>query len=85
MSNEPIILTLRSLPSGVPVEIRLRRALKTLLRSLALRCTDVRQQGTANAFIEDATTSGRDKVPTQQTGCNRNARHSDGGKIGKMK
>lgn len=34
-------LTLEALPSRVPVETRLRAALKRLLRSYALRCVEI--------------------------------------------
>jgi hypothetical protein len=36
-------LTLRPLPSAYPPVIRLRRALKWLLRSFGLECVDVRE------------------------------------------
>ena len=35
-------LTIRSLPSAVPSTIRLRRVLKSLLRSYDFKCTDYR-------------------------------------------
>jgi hypothetical protein len=39
-------ITLQSEPSDVPEIIRLRKALKTLLRSYSLRCVSVGQQAT---------------------------------------
>jgi hypothetical protein len=36
-----ITLTLRPLPSTVPEEVRVRRALKMLLRTTELRCIEV--------------------------------------------
>lgn len=38
------VIELQSEPSDVPVAIRLRRALKVLLRSFGLRCTSVQEQ-----------------------------------------
>lgn len=43
MSREQFILTLEPTPQGPPAEIRLRRALKTLLRSFGLRCVNIQE------------------------------------------
>ena len=48
---ENYIIILRPLRSTTPPEIRMRRALKFLLRSCELRCTDIRQ---TDADAQDA-------------------------------
>lgn len=44
MTTETYTLTLRPLPSPVPAEARLKRALKCLLRVYGLRCLAVQEQ-----------------------------------------
>lgn len=39
--RETIVLTLRPLPSDTPVVVRVRSALKTLLRTYGLKCTNI--------------------------------------------
>ncbi len=41
--SEQFTLTLRPLPHAVPVDVRLRRLLKTALRSFGFRAVDVRE------------------------------------------
>ena len=60
MSNDPdILLVLRPLPDDLPVAVRLRAALKTLLRRDKLRClkvTDVpckdQEEGSTQGVLE---------------------------------
>jgi hypothetical protein len=40
-NNKSITLTLRPLPSDIPATVRIRMALKCLLRTYRLRCTDI--------------------------------------------
>ena len=39
--SQRFIIEVRPLPDAVPAEVRLRRALKTLLRAFGLRCESI--------------------------------------------
>jgi hypothetical protein len=55
MNDQPVyVLKLRALPSGIPPNIRLRRALKLLLRACELRCVsvvEVKEDGQQGAIV----------------------------------
>jgi len=57
---------LQPIASNIPEAIRLRRFLKSALRSFGLRCTAVKQIGTAKAASDAADTSGASEPPTPQ-------------------
>jgi hypothetical protein len=61
-------LTLRAEGDGPPVAIRLRKALKVLLRSFGLRCTGVEQIGTAQACEGTPLTITSPEPPARETG-----------------
>jgi hypothetical protein len=67
-SRATIAITLTSEPSKIPTAIRLRRALKTLLRSFAFRCIDINQIGIAQASEGAPPTITPPEPPTRQTG-----------------
>lgn len=62
-------LHLQSLPSSdVPEAIRMRRALKTLLRSFGFRCTGIERKGIAQASQQTASEIIPAQTSTRQTG-----------------
>jgi hypothetical protein len=67
-SRATFTLVLQSLPSDVPEFIRLRRALKFLLRSCGLRCTGIECNGPANASEGSKPTITADEASTRETG-----------------
>lgn len=46
-----VVLTLKPLPDAIPAGVRLRRALKVLLRGFGLRCTSIGPAATAQDCI----------------------------------
>jgi hypothetical protein len=54
VKEELFTITLRPVPSDIPVEIRLRRALKILLRSCDLRCVAIEQAANPRQSNVDA-------------------------------
>jgi hypothetical protein len=52
-TDKTIILTLTPLPCGVPISLRIRQALKTLLRRDRFRCTKVEGDGLAEPQTAD--------------------------------
>jgi len=57
---------LQPIASNIPEAIRLRRFLKSALRSFGLRCTAVEQIGTAQGLEGTGDTSGQSEPPTRQ-------------------
>jgi hypothetical protein len=50
VDNRPeYILRLHPMPSGVPIEVRLRAVLKRLLRAHQFKCLEIRQVGAGRA------------------------------------
>jgi hypothetical protein len=68
--SQEYILHLHPLAHNVPDTIRLRRALKLLLRGFAFRCTAVEQIGTAHAPDDGEPTITPVEASTRQTACN---------------
>jgi hypothetical protein len=70
-------LTLRAEGNGPPAAIRLRKALKVMLRSFGLRCILIQQIGTAQASEASESTATPSASSTPQRGYKRK-RHNKG-------
>ena len=61
--SQRFIIEVRPLPDAVPAEVRLRRALKTLLRAFGLRCESIELKGQGRvAWPTKAAEAGRGGV-----------------------
>lgn len=79
VAEQTYLIEIKPKPSAVPVEIRLRRLLKMLLRRLDFECISIAVKGRQDASADAKTPTA---LPTPQTTPRARQRASKGGRRG---